>query len=113
MGKTQTGYGGIKIMNNLIAVDFDGVIHKFSKGWQDGSLYDEIMPDAYKEIKYLQQKGYEIVVFTTRDNLDDVRIWLKNHNLDLEVTNKKPNARAFIDDRAIRFTNWSDVAKYF
>lgn len=25
-----------------IAFDFDGVIHKYRKGWQDGSVYDSL-----------------------------------------------------------------------
>ena len=29
---------------HAVAFDFDGVIHRYSKGWQDGSIYDEPFP---------------------------------------------------------------------
>ena len=102
-------------MSKLIAVDFDGCIHRFSKGWQDGSLYDDVVEDSVKEINRLQEKGYKIVIFTVRTNFDEIIHWLGLHGIyNVEVTNIKPKeAFVFIDDRAIRFTNWSDIAKYF
>ena len=32
--------------DKTIAVDFDGFIHKYSKGWHDGSIYDEPVEGA-------------------------------------------------------------------
>ena len=100
----------------IIAVDFDGVIHSFHKGWQDGSLYGGVIEGAVKEINRLQKEGFEIVIFTTRTNFVEILKWLQEKGIfNVEITNIKPkDAIAFIDDRAIRFeNNWSSIVKYF
>jgi len=105
-----------------IAVDFDGVIHKYSKGWQNGEIYDEPVEGSLSALVELYNKGYKVVIFTTREDINLVHIWIEEQcdkyflevrELDFEVTNKKPPAIAYIDDRGIRFTNWKDMMNYF
>lgn len=98
-----------------IAVDFDGVIHDMCEGYKDGEIYGNVIEGAYEHLKILKEKGYKIVVFTTRTNFDDVSIWLDRNGICFdEVTNIKPKeAFIFIDDRGYRFTNWQDVYKLF
>jgi len=113
-------------MKKTIAIDFDGVIHKYSKGWQDGEIYDEPVEGALEAIIELLEKGYKVSIFTTREYTAVVKNWImdkmdkckelegKRFDIDnFEVTNKKPIAIAYIDDRGIRFTNWRDMLNYF
>jgi len=100
----------------VISLDFDGVIHRYSRGYVDGSIYDDPMPGALEATLRLIRRGYTIVVLTARTNHDDVTAWLIKNKFPSEhmlVTNVKPKAIAYIDDRAIRFTNWADVLNYF
>jgi hypothetical protein len=99
-----------------IAVDFDGVIHEFVGGWNKNAkqIYGPPNEGALEKINLLIDQGFEVVVFTAREDFEPVKRWLFEYGFpELEVTNKKPVALAFIDDRAIRFTNWEDVVKYF
>jgi hypothetical protein len=97
-----------------IMIDFDGVIHKYSEGWSDGSIYDNAVEGAIDKIDLLMSKGFECVVFTTREDKVAVAEWLTNRGFpNLRITNLKEPALAYIDDRAIRFTNWEDIIKYF
>ncbi len=111
-----------------IAVDFDGVIHKYSEGWHDGSIYDSPVEGSKKQLKRLVDKGYKVIIFTTRVNPemgDSVEVenkkieeWLTSNGFKQnihyhKITALKPKATAYIDDRAIRFTNWEDISKYF
>lgn len=98
-----------------IAIDFDGVIHRYSDGYQKGDPYDIPMPGAFETMRRLISQGFEIYIFTVRPPQEVVK-WLGKHGWDLEiprVTNEKLPAIAYIDDRAIRFTNWADITKYF
>jgi hypothetical protein len=110
---------------STVAVDFDGVIHAYSKGWHDGTIYDEPVPGALDAIESLMER-YAVAIFTTRDT-EQVKDWLLGHGFDdiwtdlaweppfwneagsLLVTNRKPAAIAYIDDRGIRFESWNQA----
>lgn len=114
-----------------IAVDFDGVIHKYSEGWKDGSIYDVPIKDAIEGIRRLQ-KQYAVFIHTTRDP-STVAIWLSDHGLNcvidvegpnhrrefwtdqgtLLITQRKLPAIAYIDDRAYLFRSWDSVVEDF
>lgn len=97
-----------------ILVDFDCVLHKYSKGYADGSIYDGPVEGAIAAIKKLQDAGYHVRCCTSRnDTLPAVQEWLDKHGINIEASNKKVPCIAFIDDRGIRFTNWPDVLRYF
>ena len=59
-----------------IAIDFDGVIHKYSKGWKDGSIYDEPFDNVFKIIKKIMDLDYSVFVFSTRSP-KQIKRWLK------------------------------------
>jgi phosphoglycolate phosphatase-like HAD superfamily hydrolase len=114
-----------------VAIDFDGVVHRYGRGWQDGTIYDEPMPGAIDGLKRLQER-YALIVFTSRRPAD-VFAWLTRYGvrcyLDpaaipgsaedppefwgrddlLLVTNRKLPAIAYLDDRAVRFVDWASV----
>lgn len=93
-----------------IAVDFDGVIHRYSRGWYDGSIYDPPIDGAIEGINRLRTK-FNVVIFTARKDVNQVARWFMDHfgGWMPEVTNIKPVAVAYIDDRAIRFESWDQI----
>ena len=94
--------------NKTVVFDFDGVIHKYSKGWQDGSIYDEPVEGIKDIIDKLRKSGYQVVVVSTRtakrEGLKEVISWLnKYHSAVDDIQDTKPPAICYIDDRAITF----------
>lgn len=111
-------------MKKTIVFDFDGVIHKYSEGWKDGSIYDVPNDNIYEVLSKLKQKGYEIVVVSTRCaqplGITAIENWLdKNHLGEYvdKVCKEKPPALVYIDDRAICYdpdaTNLVDQIECF
>ena len=101
--------------SKTIAVDFDGVIHDYLKGWQDGSIYGEPVEGAIEAVTKLLS-SYKVYILTTRaKQADEIRVWLRKHGAawadSIEITDVKTAAIAYVDDRAVRFTNWSDIRK--
>jgi hypothetical protein len=115
-----------------VAVDFDGVIHAYSKGWQDGAIYDDPVPGAFEALRALMD-DYAVVIHTSRDQYQ-VEGWLAAHGFScmidnesgdpgfwneqgvLLVSRRKYPAIAYIDDRGIRFESWdqalADLARH-
>ena len=97
-------------MNNLkqnIVFDFDGVIHKYSKGWQDGSIYDEPNKGIKETIDKLRTV-YRVVIVSTRSNTEkgrnEIREWLQKYQIEVDdIVAEKPPALLYIDDRAIKY----------
>ncbi len=109
---------------NVIAVDFDGVIHSSELGFHDGTIYGTLLPGAAEALKELANK-YTVIIYTCKANPERPLIngmtgieliweWLESHNLDKfisDITFDKVNASYYIDDKGIRFNNWDDVLK--
>lgn len=90
-----------------IVFDFDGVIHKYSKGWQDGSIYDEPVKGIKELIEDLRTE-YKVVVVSTRclneTGTTAVWKWLEKYGIVVDdCTGVKVPASMYIDDRAIKF----------
>mgnify|MGYP003131247335 CR=1 FL=1 len=103
-----------------IAIDFDGVIHRYSKGFQGlDNAYDPPMPGALESIKELKKHGYRLIIVSSRP-VPPILEWLDKYEMSEyfdEVTNIKQPARYYIDDHAIRFekdisTNWEDTMTF-
>lgn len=105
-----------------IGIDFDGTICK-KQPYGDGTIYSKPNEGASEVIGNLKKAGYNIVVFTVRlhpkfgGDLEwkkkQIEDWLNKYQIPFdEITNNKPEAMAYIDDKAIRFTNWEDISNY-
>ena len=94
-----------------IGFDFDGVIHSYTSRWKGADIIpDPPVPGICDEIIKLYKMGCEIVVYTTRaDTPEGLKaVWHYLDRLGIKaciksVTNEKPLALCYVDDRAIRF----------
>jgi len=110
-----------------ICIDFDGVIHSYENGWQDGAIYGEVVPGFFEWVERVRDQ-FNLVIYSSRSKDDAgvtaMGLWLHEkrnkwiaaggqrnpvEQLTMEFAHEKPAAWLTIDDRAIRFTgDWND-----
>lgn len=102
-----------------IAFDFDGVIHKYSEGYKDGTIYDIIDTKLLDLIMNLMLSGIPCFIFSSRSPVDisrcinnlnyPARIITKDEKFYRDckcigITNRKLPAQLYVDDRAFKYT---------
>ena len=109
-------------MKKTILVDFDGVIHSYTSGWQGARVVaDPPVPGAIEWLLDMAVDGrFEVCIYSSRSRQwggkRAMRAWLKKHagNLwyecpagpgleEIKFPTKKPAAWLTIDDRCICF----------
>lgn len=100
-------------MHYTIAVDFDGVLHSYSSPWiNEHTIPDPPVEGAMEWLAAMLASNLDVVIFTTRGRTsagrDAVQQWIARYWPEapltrLQVTNEKPAALVYIDDRAWRF----------
>lgn len=119
-----------------LAIDFDGVLHRMSKGWEAepsnlSGCYDTPV-EGSEDAMIKLHRFYNLFILTARPvnhvldwcyinypNLSFCKIdeslgqiyWEERHFVG--ITNRKLPALAYIDDRAVRFTCWKDIQNRF
>ena len=120
--KNQHVPPGLENELNNLAIDFDGVIHSFDKGYHDGTCYGKPI-EGTKEALELLSKKYTLIIFTAKVKSDRplvngktgmelVEEWLEKYGLSKyisKITCEKPRAQYYIDDKAIEFVSWNET----
>lgn len=112
-------------MTTRIAIDLDGTICPVKESHKTYADL-EPLPGAVERIRELRAKGHYIIILTARNmatcegnvgkvmkNVGKLTLdWLAQHGVEYdEIYFGKPNAEVYIDDRAIRFSDWSEITE--
>ncbi len=99
-----------KNRTKVLAIDFDGVLHDY-KNPLPGRRMGAPLPGAKEAMDTLRRQGYSLVIFSVwGDKPQGIADWCAFYAVPYDsITNIKPNADVYLDDKAIRFTDWTDA----
>ena len=108
--------------NKTICIDFDGVLADYSEGYQGKDKFGEMIPGADLASQVLKEKGWTIIIYTTRPATAALKKWLEKNNIKYDYINENPDqpedcregckmaADIYIDDRGMtvrgEWTEW-------
>lgn len=95
---------------SVLAIDFDGVLcdpHNRKPGRKMG----EPVEGAIDAVTRLKRQGHTIIIHTVRGNRPEHIVdWLSHFGIPYsQVTDIKPDAAVYIDDKALRFVSWAQT----
>ncbi len=110
-----------------IVIDLDGTISPLKK---EGQTYADLEPfdGAVEKLHALKKDGHYLIIQTARNmatqeanlgkvmkNIGKITLeWLDKYDIPYdEIYFGKPNGHVYIDDRALRFSDWGKVDSQF
>jgi hypothetical protein len=108
----------------ILSLDFDGVVHSYTSGWQGAlNIPDPVVPGFFEWLEEAS-KYFRIVIYSSRSKepgaTQAMQNWLTEQRmawreaggagepLDIAFADSKPSASIVIDDRAFRFNgDWA------
>lgn len=103
-----------------ICIDFDGVLHDYSEGFEGKDVFGDMVPNADKGTQLLKKKGWTIIIYTTRPKTAKLEKWLKDNGIAYDYINENPDqpedskggkliSDLYLDDRGMRFNGqWNE-----
>ena len=86
-----------------IAIDLDGVLDEYTGKYNENNIPD--IRDGAKDFIIKLSKDYKLILFTTRESFK-AKDWLIENDINQyfsDITNIKPPAFIYLDDRALKF----------
>lgn len=104
-----------------VCLDFDGVIHSYTSGWQGvTAIPDRPVPGAKEAIEELSER-FIVAIYSSRSGqpggIEAIKQWWSDWKMPLNPRIKfptsKPPALLYVDDRGYRFDgDWSMVVAF-
>lgn len=108
--------------NKTVCIDLDGTLIHYEE-WQGEEHFGLLLPGASDATKILHEKGWYIIIYTTRANKSILTKFLSDNKIEFDAINEnpyqpqnakggKPIADVYVDDRALCFKgNWQQTVK--
>lgn len=105
-----------------ICIDLDGTLTHFEE-WKGEEYFGQVLPGASTATKTLHEKGWFIIIYTTRANKSILVRFLSANKIEFDAINEnpfqptnaiggKPIADVYVDDRALCFKgNWEQTIR--